>query len=58
MALALDVLKWVFLHWAELLGALAAVLASLTGLFILIPGPHPEDWIEKANDVIKRISRK
>jgi len=33
-------------------------LEILIGIFILVPGPHPEDWLTKIRDVIASISRK
>lgn len=35
---------------------LPALLAALSAFFILVPGPHPEDWIEAVIPTIKKIS--
>lgn len=47
------------------IAALIGLGAALVGVFVLIPGPHPEDWIQKgvgylqkAQEFIAKISRK
>jgi hypothetical protein len=46
------------MDWAQLILAIEALLAALVMLFVLIPGPHPEDWLQTALDWIKKLSKK
>jgi hypothetical protein len=51
-------LTWFLENWSLLLNAVIGILGSLIVLFLLIPGPHPEDWFEAAKKFLEKFSRK
>lgn len=54
----LKVMNWVVTNGPVVLSAVIAVLTSLIGLFMLIPGEQPEKALQSAVDFISRFSRK
>lgn len=52
------ILSWLMANGANLIAALVGVLGALILLFAMIPGPHPEDWFEKARDFLSKFSKK
>lgn len=53
-----SILKFLFDHWQEIIGAVIALLTALITIFLFVPGPHPEDWLQAAVDFLKKLSRK
>lgn len=58
MEKAMEAGKWLVAHWAEVLGAVSALLSALIALFMLIPGEQPEKALKAIVDVIAKLSRK
>lgn len=54
----LDVLKWFFENWVELLGGISAAVAALLAVALIIPGEHPDKELQWLVDLLKKISRK
>lgn len=54
----LNVLKYVWDNKDSLIAAANGLLASMIVISLLIPGPHPEDWLQSASDFLKKFSRK
>lgn len=54
----IGIISWIPLHFTEIIAAAVGLLGGLIGLFLLIPGPHPEDWFQKAKEFLEKFSRK
>ena len=58
MELVWSVVKFLMDHWQDILTAVIGLLSALIVIFIMVPGPHPEDWLQKAVDFLSKFSRK
>lgn len=54
----MNFINFVVAHFSEIISAIVALLTALTAIFLLIPGPHPEDWFQQAKDFLEKFSRK
>jgi hypothetical protein len=52
------VLTWILANYAAVLHGVIALLGALIAIFLIIPGPHPEDWFQKAADFLEKFSAK
>lgn len=40
------------------LGSISAIIVGLIAIFVLVPGPQPEQFLQSVVDFIAKISRK
>jgi hypothetical protein len=59
----MSVITFLMLNWqlllsgfVAILGALIVLFSAMAGFFALIPGPHPEDWFQKAGDCCQKFA--
>ena len=58
MANVMEVISWLLVNWSLLLNAVLTVLAALIALFLLIPGPAPENWFKAIANFLEKFSKK
>jgi len=54
----MEIASWLLLNWAQVIGYVAAILTSLIGIFMLVPGEEPEATLRKIVDIISKFSFK
>lgn len=54
----LEIVKWILAVGPELIAALIAVLGALIAMFLIIPGPQPEKFLQGIADFLKKFSKK
>lgn len=54
----MEIVQWLAAHWAEVLVALIALLHAVIGVALIIPGPEPENTLQKVVDFLTKFSKK
>jgi hypothetical protein len=54
----LKVATFISAHYQEIITGVVGILSGLIVICLLIPGPHPEDWLQKVVDFISKFSVK